>query len=112
MTVTTDKPPAEPWFQLDITGHERLQQLEAMELQARADAKAAADRWSTVKAAIETELVMAAPGHNRILLINGQQPLRLEARTIRKLDTKALAEKEPEIYERFRKTSTSWYLTR
>lgn len=89
----------------------RLEQLVAMYEQAKDEAAAADQRLKMLKDSIKAELVMAAPGSNRILLHSDylSSPYRLVARSQRRCDTKSLKSVEPAIWERFAYDSTSWY---
>lgn len=89
----------------------RLEQLVAMYEQARDEAAAAEQRLKMLKDSIKAELVMAAPGSNHIKLQSAYlaAPYRLVARSSRRCDTKSLKSVEPDVWERYARTSTSWF---
>lgn len=69
-------------------------------------------RLKTIIDGIKAELVALYPEQSEIVLVGSTVPLplRLEAVTQWRLDTKTLKKDKPEIYVRFAKQSTSWRL--
>lgn len=69
-------------------------------------------RLETIVSGIKTELAQLHPGETEVLLVGSTvpTPLRLQAVTQWRLDTKKLKAEQPNIYVRFAKQSTSWRL--
>lgn len=71
-----------------------------------------AARLAAIKNGIKAELATAAPEQQKILLRSSHlaAPLKLEARTSARLDTKALKRELPGVYAHYATASTTWYL--
>ena len=70
-------------------------------------------RLETIINGIKTELVALHPDREEILLVGSTvpMPLRLEAVSSWRLDTKTLKKEKPEVWVRFARQSTSWRLS-
>lgn len=90
----------------------RLDALAAMYRTAKEEADIAAERLKTVTDSIKAELAAAAPGALKVDLVSPSlpEPLRLQAKTGWRLDTKKLKAEEPQTYVRFAVQSTTWEL--
>jgi hypothetical protein len=90
----------------------RLDDLTALYEDAKRDAAAAAERLKTITDALKAELADVAPGAPTVDLRSPYlvAPLRLQAKTQWRVDTKALKEKDPETYVQYAKQVTYWEL--
>jgi hypothetical protein len=90
----------------------RLEALAAAYLDAKPVADAATARLKEITDAIKAELAAAAPGAVKVDLISGvlATPLRLQAKTGWRLDTKRLKAEAPETYVRYAVQTTAWEL--
>jgi hypothetical protein len=90
----------------------RLEALAAAYTEARPAADAATERLTGITDAIKLELANAAPGALKVDLVSPclSTPLRLQAKTSWRLDTKTLKAEAPETYVRFARQSTAWEL--
>jgi hypothetical protein len=70
-------------------------------------------RLKTITDGIKTELVALHPDREEILLVGSTVPLplRLEAVSSWRLDSKTLKKEKPEVWVRFARQSTSWRLS-
>lgn len=90
----------------------RLEQLAAEYAIAKPAADAANARLDAVVEAIKVELTYAAPGATKVDFHAPAftQPLRLQAKTQWRLDSKKLKENDPGTYARYAAQKTHWEL--
>jgi hypothetical protein len=90
----------------------RLEALAAAYADAKPVADAATARLKEITDAIKVELATAAPDAPRVDLLSAvlDAPLRLQAKTGWRLDTKRLKAEAPETYVRYAVQTTTWEL--
>lgn len=110
MTSPTQPPTAPVVIQAEPQG--RLEALAAAYAEAKPAAEAAEAYLKQITDAIKVELANAAPGALKVDLASPvlAAPLRLQARTSWRLDTKRLKAEAPETYVQYAVQSTAWEL--